>query len=129
MNPQEDPFKTPAEVREWCERMTLMGRCPEFEDWPKSLFGLGGYEENINFLIERFRTTSNMKEYYFCIPYLFKDIEKEVLFVPWHKSPNFKKLVVGDTNTCLETKPLNGGCQRAPEGQSRRFNHVTQRWW
>lgn len=131
MNPRQDPFKTPLEVHEWCEQMTRSGRCPEYEEWPKQLFGLGknSYSETIDFLIARFRTTSNMMEYYFCIPYLFKDIEKDVLFTPWHKTPNFQRLSEGDIKTCPETNLSNGGRQGASDKQSKHFNRLTQGWW
>lgn len=108
MNLLEDPHRTPRDVKGWCEKVTMGGVCPVFPGWPKTLFGLGkdAYYNTIEFLTMRFRTTESMEEYYCCIPYLYKDITAEELFVPWSMSRNFQRLQGGNTNIAPQNKPV-----------------------
>lgn len=109
MTLQVYPHRTPQDVKEWCEKATKAGVCPEFPEWPKTLFGLGkdAYFETIEYIMKRFRETEDMTEYYCCIPYLYKDITAEELFVPWSMSPNFQRLQEGNTNIAPKNKPSN----------------------
>lgn len=109
---QIDPFKTPEDVREMCRRVTKAGESPVFA-WHKNLFGLGKdeYYKTIDYLTKRFRETESMEEYYCCVPYLYKDITAEELFVPWHLSKNFQRMQTGNTNIAPPNKPVNGGAK------------------
>jgi hypothetical protein len=109
---QIDPFKTPEDVKQWCHTVTKAGECPT-SIWPSNLFGFGkeGYDHTIDYLMQRFRKTENMQEYYCCIPYLYKDITAEELFVPWHLSPNCARLQESNTNIATKNEAVNTGAK------------------
>ncbi len=109
------PSPTPAQTESWVKNTNANSHsgAPVFEGWDKRIWSKS-YDEIVNFLIERFENTLSELEYYLCILYLTKHIEKEVLHTPFRQSPQYQDIVRMTCNvsrsknlTITPRKPLN----------------------
>jgi hypothetical protein len=54
-------------------------------------------EDILDFIQDRFENTLFEEEYYLCMLYLTKSIEKEALYVPFKQSPQYLRMISGSS--------------------------------
>ena len=88
-------------VRDTMLKAYRKGHTYKHESWPKDLWGWK-YSDIIEFLADRFQLTKDPTEYYNIMPYLYKHVEEDKLFRPYHK--RFKGTVLKEGSVKTNTR-------------------------
>lgn len=123
--PEEDIeyVKVSSNLKQWVEDVTRSGDAPRynFSGWPSDLWNKSA-TEILDYLEDRFNKTTDDQEYYRCMLYLPKRIDAKTLFVPWHESPNFKRIRAQEmSENCQEG--TNTLAHKTPVLRSRRESY------
>lgn len=115
-------FYCPEDIEKWVRGIIRKGEAYRYDfiGWSDDLWNKTAVEA-LNFIEERFRETTDPREYYVAMLYLMKRIESEELFVPWKESSNYRAILAqkereknqGGTNT-LPQKVPGVGSRREP---------------
>ncbi len=76
----------PQDIQNWIEKNH--NSMAVFDGWDKRLWSMP-YDEIVEFLRDRFNTTLSEVEYYLCMLYLTKNIDKKALHVAFKQSPQY----------------------------------------